>query len=237
MNSLKQHPHKYVLDALKLEIDHMPVKVPKELSEKAHAAYDAFVNDPSVSAETIEEKVIEIGRSSWPYRKAFEEMYTKYGKKREEELFMEELPPDVREKFAAWKQSGKSLASPNDERDLETSFTADEKFALEEAMLSAEESVRGEVDELIEGEKAAEYEEHLKRYEETQRTIIEKLGELRTMGTNSHEWSGDIFARIKTFEEGWGMMGQEPTLEAIEREIESWRGNLEVELVSGEGPV
>lgn len=228
MPQIKNHPHKYTLDLLKIVIDRLPVTAPDTIREAAHTALDKYSADPKIEAADIEAKIAEIGKQTWGPRKSYDELFQKYGLERQEELFRAELRPDVREKYLKWIKEGHRFHDVRRTADFEQAFTSDERFAMEEALLSAEESARGEVDELILGEKKSEYEERLKIWQEKQQVLDEKLQLLRAMAHESPKWSAEILDKVRLLEEGWSVVERDTDIYEVDKEIEYWRGVIEV---------
>lgn len=218
MPTLKNHPHKYALDLFKLAIDRIPVVAPKELIEQAHKDFEAMSANPSVSGEAIDDVNTKLGRAMWPYLKAYDELYAKYGKQKEDEVFLETLRPDVKEHYQKW----------NHAKSLEDEFAPEEKFVIEEARLDAVEAARGEVDVMLQGEKRAEYDAALKVWMDRQKEILDRLDVLRRMAAESDKWGPEINGKIRAFEAGWAPTEKDPELYEVEKEIENWRGVLEV---------
>jgi hypothetical protein len=232
MPSLKNHPHKYALDIFKLSLDRIPVTVPSEIIDQAHRDFEMIAENLQASGEAIEDANMKLGRAIWPYLKAYDELYAKFGKEKENEVFLEVLRPDVKEHYEKWNRSGGLIFDIRRGEEFENAFAPEEKFALEEAYLDAGEAARSYVDELVRGEKAAEYQKALEVWKERQAEMLERIAMLRAMANDSEKWSGEILGKVRLFELGWAVTERDPELYEIEKEIENWRGVLDVDGLS-----
>jgi len=230
--SLKQHPHKYALDIFKLSIDRVPVTVPKDIADQAHKDYESMCENLQVSGEAIEDMNMKLGRSIWPHLKAYDEAFEKFGKEREHELFLESLRLDVKEHFVQWNTAGGMIFDIRRGKEFEAAFAPEEKFAIEEAYLDANEGARSFVDELVLGDKKSEYETALDIWKGRQEEILERITDLRTLANQSDKWSGEILGKVREFELGWAVTEKDPEIYEIEKEIENWRGVLAVDGLS-----
>lgn len=230
-----RHPYAYTLELLKLAIDRLPPTFSDEKRRAFQKRLDHFLKNPGEKYENITMTIAELGKQSWPYRKAYEEMYARYGRSSEESFLHENLDHGVREKYAQFiHEGGKinhigSAKSADDLRQpspFERYFTPEEKFAIEQALLVARDSARVEIDGLVTDKKRDEYEQLVKSYDARQRNIEAKIDELRHLSGVSDKWADEINDRIRTLEEGWSVVEQGVDLPELERETEYWRGTL-----------
>ncbi|MFH0928415.1 MAG: hypothetical protein V1821_02990 [bacterium] len=229
MEKLQNHPHKYALDLLRVTLDHMPDVVPEQAREEAHRALDRFTNDPGASLEAIELEIAKVGKLSWPYRKAYEDFFEQFGEKIKEELFIEELSPEVREKYLAWCKVGNNFKDLRNASKFDRDFVASDRFLIEEALLSAEEGAKSQIDGQITGERQHEYQTLLQKYQETEELLLKKLAELKSMAAESEKWSPEILNKVRLAEEGFSGTDREIDSYTLDKEIEYWRGVIDVE--------
>jgi len=218
-----------MLDTFKQSIDHIPVTVSREIADQAQNDFEAMALNQSISAEAIEDKNMQLGRTIWPHLKAYDELYAKYGKQKEHEAFLETLRPDVLEHFKKWNTNGSLIFDIRRGKEFEQEFQPEEKFAIEEAYLDATESARSYVDELVQGEKKNEYEESLKANEERQKELMDRIATLRGMANVSEKWSAEILGKVRLFELGWAVTEKDPELYEVEKEIENYKGMMDVD--------
>lgn len=231
-----RHPYAYTLALLKLAIDRLPPTFSAERAQQYRVKLDIFLNDPNIAYEEIQKTISALGKESWPYRKAYEEIYARYGRASEESHLLENLDLGIREKYERFIHEGgkimhvrtvmtlEELMAPSP---FERYFTPEEKFAIEQALLTARDSARAEIDDLVTGKKKEEYEALVEEYRRKQKRMEAKLDELRELATVSRKWQADISDRLRTIEEGWSVVEQGVDLADLEKETEYWKGTLE----------
>jgi len=223
------HPNKYTLDLMRIMIDHIPQAAPKAIFDEAHKDYERFTNDPSLSLANIEAAIVKVGRASWPYRKAYQELFMTNMKSRVTELFLEELRPDVREKYLKWNKAGHEIHEARSLQDFEATFSGDEKFVIEEALLGAEEAARSEFDEQIEKSRKEEFQKLVATYEQRAKGVEEKIAALRYMAKDSEKWSSEILEKVRVIEEGWSGVERDFDIYQLEKEVEYWKDTMAVD--------
>ncbi len=230
-----RHPYAYTLELLTLAIMRLPPTFSDARREEFKKRLTGFVSDQAVQYDDIRRTIVEIGKESWPYRKAYEEMYVRYGRASEESFLLENLDKGIREKYARFINEGgkiNHIGSARTAADLqqpspfERYFSPEEKFAIEQALLVARDSARAEIDQLVTDKKKDEYAKLVKAYADKQRQMEEKIDELRHLSGVSKKWEAEISDRIRTLEEGWSVVEQGVDLPELERETEYWKGTL-----------
>ncbi|MEY4744438.1 MAG: hypothetical protein RL272_383 [Candidatus Parcubacteria bacterium] len=230
-----RHPHAYTLDLLRLALLRLPPTFSEARKKDAKKELERFAGDPAVPYDDIRKTIVELGKKSWPYRKAYEEMYVRYGRASEESFLLENLDSGVREKYEQFIHEGgkinhigsaKNAADIQQPSPFERYFSPEEKFAIEQALLAARDSARAEINELVTDKKKDEYEKLVKGYASRQRQMEEKIDELRHLSVISEKWEAEISDRIRTLEEGWSVVEQGVDLPELERETEYWKGTL-----------
>jgi hypothetical protein len=230
-----RHPYGYTLNLLRFAIEHLP----PTFSEKKRKAYtqrlDIFVRDTNVVYADIQRTIAEIGRESWPYRKAYEDMYGTYGRASEEAFLLERLDRGIREKYEKFIYDGGKInyvANVKSVEDLKTAspferyFTPEEKFAIEQALLAAQDNARVEINSLVTGHKRGEYDALVDAYKKRQRVIAKKIGELFDLADVSPKWKPAILDETKTLEEGWSVLERGVNEERLDHALEYWKGTL-----------
>lgn len=232
----QRHPHAYTLELMKLAIDRLPPTFSDE--RKAHYAdlQSQFMKDRSIPYDRIREAIVELGKESWPYRKAYEEMYARFGRASEESFLLKHLDRGVREKYEQFLHEGgkinyietvKSIDDLRAPSPFERYFSPEEKFAIEQALLAARDEARKEIDSLVTDKKDVEYAKLVQEYRSKQRALEEKIDELRGLAGVSPKWEAEISDRVRTIEEGWSVVERGLDAVQLEKENEYWRGTLE----------
>ncbi len=231
-----RHPHAYTLDLMRLAIDQLPPTFSEAKKKRYIERLNYFERTPNADYEEIQRAIGVLGRDSWAYRKAYEDMYARYGRSSEESYLLQNLDQGIREKYERFIQEGGKLnyletaASMDDIRQgspFERYFTPEEKYAVQQALLDARESARKEIDGLVLGKKREEYESLLQEYADRQQAIERGLDQLRDLAHVSKKWEPLILDKVRSFEEGWSVVEQGVSEAQLEHEVEYWQGTLE----------
>jgi hypothetical protein len=236
MATTKNHPHPYTLALLRIAVERLPPTFSASRKKSFMKRHDRYLKDKDASYEEIQETIADIGKETWTFRKAYEEMYDRYGRASEEAHLLENLDQGLRDKYErfiheggkinyiAFARSADDLRKPSP---FESYFTPEEKFAISQALIASREAAREEIDDLVTETKKDEYARLMKEYKIRQRLIESKIEEMRILASVSPKWRGDIQERLRTIEEGWSVVGQGLDLAGLEKETEHWRGTLE----------
>ncbi|MFH2062841.1 MAG: hypothetical protein ABIJ46_01660 [bacterium] len=231
-----RHPHTFTLRLLELALD----RLPPGFEESDRRAYvrrlRSFERDFRVPYEQIRLTVAQLGRDSWSQRRAYQEMYDRYGRSSEESYLIRNLDEGLREKYEKFILDGGKINYIEDrvrtERELlspspfETYFTPEEKFAVTQALLRARDSAREEINSLVTGKKGDEYRSLVAEYTRREAGIDRKIGELKRLAGLSRKWHDTIDDRVRVIEEGWSVIEPSMDEEKLDRELEYWHGTL-----------
>lgn len=224
-----EHPCQFTLNLILEMIDRAPVTFPETRREEMKKKHGEFLKDKKIACEKISEAVVSFGREIWPYRKAWEEMYAKYGLPNEAKYFEAEMPVALHDKYFSCKRegAGRCLREFRMGGKMEKLFTPDEKYELDQAVIRALDRVKKEVDELVLGEKKDEYQKLFEKWSAEQKVMIDKLEELKKMAAANPKWRAEILDKIKIIEEGWSMIEKDVSLKEIDKTIEFYQGAIE----------
>lgn len=224
-----EHPCQFTLDLILKMIERAPVTFPAEKKEEMKKKHAEFLKNKKISCAKIEEMVAKFGREIWPYRKAWEEMYKRYGHPKEGEYFESKLPKPMHDKYFACKVKGGGhcLREYRMCGLMEKCFTPEEKFDLDQAVLFALSQAKADVDKLVLEEKKDEYEKLFEKWSEKQKIMTAKIEELRKLALANPKWQAEILDKIKTIEQGWSIIERDITLEEIEKIIDFYQGAIE----------
>ncbi|MEY4723260.1 MAG: hypothetical protein RLZZ324_773 [Candidatus Parcubacteria bacterium] len=231
----KIHPHQYTLELLRIAIDHLPPTFSAARKKSFLKRLERYQKDAAAPFEEIRETIADIGKESWAVRKAYEEMYARYGRASEEAFLLENLDEGIRAKYERFIHEGGKINHVESavnleqlrESPFEKYFSPEEKFAVMQALLAARDAAREEINGLVTDAKKDEFARLTKEHKITQRLIESKIEELRALAAVSPKWKPDIQDRINTIEEGWSVVEHGVSLDGLEREAEHWRGMLE----------
>jgi hypothetical protein len=223
------HPCQFTLGLFAAMIEKVPAAFPAERLEAMKRQYDGYNKDKKIACAYVEKALVDFGREIWPYRKAWQEIYDKYGRAKEAEFFEKHLPEELHHKYFACKVKGGGhcLREYRMCGLMETCFNPDEKFFLDETVIKALGQAREAADKIIAGEKKDEYEEALKKWSAEQKKMEEKISELEKMAAVEPKWRAEIEEKVKTIEQGWSIMEREITLKDIQQIIDFYQGAIE----------
>jgi hypothetical protein len=231
-----RHPYAFTLDLLALAIDKLPPTFSEDKIKRYKERLAHFRRNPAASYEDIQLTIAALGKESWPFRKAYEEMYARYGRASEESHLIEHLDRGIRDKYERFIHEGgkinhiESARSLDDIRNpspFERYFTPEEKFAIERALLEARGLARKEIDALVLDKKKEEYSALVESYKGKEQVIETKVNELRDLASVSPKWEDEILDEVRTIEEGWSVVERGVDEARLEKVLEYWRGTLE----------
>lgn len=230
------HPHAFTLDLLALAVDRLPSSFSGQKKSAYRAKLDSFRKDPDAPFEDLQNTLVELGKESWPHRRAYEEMFERYGRSSEEAHLLERLDRGIREKYERFIHEGgkidhiRAARSAEDLRrpsPFERFFTPEEKFAIGQALLGARDDARKEVAALVAGVKKDEYASLIESYKKKQKRIAGRIDELKALAGVSAKWKASIEDDTRTLEEGWSVVGRRLEEDEVDRTLDYWKGTLE----------
>jgi len=212
-----KHPCQFTLNLFLQMIERAPGIFPSDRKEEMKKKYKEYLNNKKIPCEKVEETVIAFGREIWPYRKAWQEMYEKYGRPKEAEYFEKNLPKELHEKYFSCKVKGGGhcLREYRMCGLMETCFSPDEKFFLDETVIATLNKTRQEVDQLVLGEKRNEYQKLLEKWQAIQKEMEAGISQLKKMAETNLKWRAEILNKVKTIEHGWSIIEQDINLKDI----------------------
>lgn len=230
-----RHPYQYTLELLRIAILHLPPSFSREKKRGYEKKLQQFLAKPDVPYADIQKVIVSLGKESWAQRRAYQDIYGRYGRSSEEAFLLQHLDAGVRERYEQFIHEGgkiqyvsrvKTEAEQLQPSPFERYFTPEEKFAIEQALLVARDYARAEIDALVTGAKKDEYAELVKQYEAIETQMEDRIEELRNMASVSKKWEATILDRVRILEEGWSVVEQGATLEELNQEVEYWEGTL-----------
>jgi hypothetical protein len=236
MKEVVRHPYAYTLSLLRLALDKAPPTYPADYKQKYAERLAKFEDNPKTPYKEITDTIVQFGEDSWPWRKAYEEFYDRYGRSSEEAHLLERLDEGLRQKYEKFIHEGGKinyLEQPRSEEELyqpspfEQYFTPEEKYAIQQALLDAREAAREEINELVTKSRAEDYTAAVEAWGKRQDSIVADIGELRQLAKVSDKWRAEILSRVRRLEEGWSVVEQGFDEEAVDKELEYWKGTLE----------
>ncbi len=224
-----EHPCQFTLNLIAEMIEKAPITFPAEKKEKMKKKQADFLKDKKIACSKVEEAIAEFGKEIWPYRKSWEEMYEKYGRPHEAEYFEKNLPKELHDKYFSCKVKGGGhcLREYRMCGLMEKCFSPDEKFFLNETVISTLSQTKEEVNKLILGEKKEEYQKLFEKWGAEQKAMVAKIEELKRIANENPKWRAEILDKVKTIEQGWSIVEQDINLKDIEQVVDFYRGVIE----------
>ena len=236
MKDVVRHPYAYTLSLLRLALDKAPPTYPEEQKQRFLDRLAKFGANPKASYKEITDTIVDFGKDSWPWRKAYEEFYERYGRSSEEAHLLERLDQGLRQKYEKFIHEGGKinyLESPRSEDELyqsspfERYFSPEEKYAIQQALLDARDAAREEINELVAKSRTEEYAAAVEDWAKRQDLIAADIAELRRLAKVSDKWQAEILGRVRRLEEGWSVVEKGFDEEVVDKELEYWKGTLE----------
>jgi hypothetical protein len=210
-------------------IERAPAAFSSEKKEEMQKKYEEYLKDKKIARARVEETVILFGKEIWPYHKAWQEVYEKYGRQKEAEYFEKELPKELHDKYFACKVKGGGhcLREYRMCGLMETCFDPDEKVFLDETVIKTLGKTRKDIDRLTTGSKKNEFQKLLEKWRAAQKEMAAGIEELKKMAGANPKWRAEILDKVKTIEQGWSIIEQDINLKDIEQLIDFYKGAIE----------
>ena len=178
--------------------------------------------------EGIESMLVAFGMELWPYCEAYEQFYKIYGEAKERELMRQKLSEPARAAFDKFVAEGGNIESVRDGSRFEHFFDSDIRSEVVAAELDAHDGVHEEMERLIAGDRAAEFEALLADYRQKQAALNQKINELAALAERSPDQRAEILDKVKTFREGFAYVERMSSLDDIAHEIQYYIDIMEV---------
>lgn len=218
-----EHPLKNELFLLKKTIDQTPFTYSENERKDFEKRYQLLEANQEAKREDIDSLIVEIGKATWPHRRAYEEFIKSYAQDKLEEYFKMHLDEAVLAKYEEFVKKGGNIKDYRRTKEFEEYFTPEENMAIEEALFTARDEVKIYIQGII-NDKRSEYEENLKIYEQKQKDLSNMIESLKEIAAKSEKWAPEILDKIKKFEEGWSVVERDFDEDKLMHEIEYWQG-------------
>lgn len=223
-------PHKYqsTINIVKEVIHKLPCVFPQERHQEMENVIAAFERNPEAKFSEIETKLIEFGTELWPYTEAHGAFHKIHGAALERKLLGEKLSPSARVELEKFVKEGGDIESVRQGDKFEHFFSPDIRAEIIEAELAAHDQVHDAMEKLMEGERRADFDALLRKYQDQLAAISAKINELEKLADRSAQWHDEILDKVKTFREGFAYVERPPSLDDVNREIEYYVDIMEV---------
>jgi hypothetical protein len=219
------HPFNAELEEYQYAINHLSPTVPEAVKEEAQKMHDKLAADEAVSEDKVQEAMFKTGMNEYPHRHAFREMTENMRQERLQEMVLDHLEDDVREKVEPHLESGKTLKEFIKSSTFELELEPEQRFQVEHGLLDAQDHLRDELLKAVK-EKQNEYDAKVEKWQERAENILEKIDALEELKDVDPNWASEIENKVELFRAGFLVTERDPKLETVEKEIEYWEGVL-----------
>jgi hypothetical protein len=140
----------------------------------------------------------------------------------------QKLSEPARAAFDKFVAEGGNIESVRDGSRFEHFFDSDIRSEVVAAELDAHDGVHEEMERLIAGDRAAEFEALLADYRQKQAALNQKINELAALAERSPDQRAEILDKVKTFREGFAYVERMSSLDDIAHEIQYYIDIMEV---------
>jgi len=215
------HPHQSYLDEFKIAIDKLVPLMPDEKIKEAQDLHAELLADEDTTEKQIHQALTLVGRTEFPYRKAYIELCAGDEEKRLREIVFERLDDKVKKKVEEMTEHGVLIEDLVKSKLFEEQFDGDERLQISNAILLADDVLDKQCDERAHS-RQTQYEDLVKRWTTEATRLQGLIDQLRAMAQEDKKWSGEINSICDKLEEGWSIVEKDPQEEEIIKEIEYW---------------
>lgn len=200
--------------------------LPTALVAQIRELMDKALADNELSIEELEEVFVQVGKLTWPYRKAFAEVQAIHRDNVGEKLFLSKISGRMKRRYEEFLTQGGSFV------DLYTGkhmpfFSLEERPALSRAMIDAHDALSQYVCQQIKGLEQERFARKVQNYEQKLHELEHELAELQDMirDEDHHDHlTSHVTSRIRGFEHGLCHLGPEISIDDMLRLREDIRG-------------
>lgn len=209
-----------MLKNFRVAIEQLVPLTPESIVNEAKQLATDLEGNEAITGEQIRQALVYIGRKEFPYRKAYLELCAGDEEQRLQEIVLKKLQDHVKEHLDPVTKYGVHVldfvqSSQFDALDDET------KVAIDNAIREAHDEVNRQCDERAHG-RAANYEQLVDSWTVAAERMQKLIELLKDMAERGEEYRDDILDQVRQFENGFSMVEDDPTEEAIEKAIEHW---------------
>jgi len=217
----------YSIQLFQFLLNRRPVGLPDDIFESGQKSFDSLQTGNPGEKE-VEQVILAYGKQAWAYTQAATNFFDQFGQEKQDELFFASLPSALQAKWKTFTEKGWSMHDFREGKRFEQFFTADENVAIEQSIMDSEDAVREYVEGHAQGAEKETFGALLKKYQEEQQRIQEKIDELRAMIPEEGEkWDPEMDNMVIFFERGLACVDERPTVQKVQEKIDWYRGQME----------
>lgn len=221
---------KHTVNLFKRLYEDLPPLVPEKVEKDMKKAVEQLENNMHLSREEVEDTIVEFGKKTWPYRKAFHEFLDVYEGKMGEKIFLTKMSKQFKQKYKEFKEEGCDFRDLFQGRHIDF-FTLQERTKLHQALSETRKDVKKHVRQKVVSSEKNSYKESIKEFEGVLEEIENHLQTLKELADNEQEHPEivtEIKTQIKDFEHSLGGLGGEVKHEEISNAKEHFKGRKEI---------
>jgi hypothetical protein len=213
----------------------VPPGVPKEVRENIGLAKEQVKNNVALTLTELEDTMVYVGKLLWPYREAFQEFFRIYEGELGEQYLLRKFSLPMKKKYTTFKENGGSFRDLHSGSNL-TFFTSEERVKLCGDLVAVEDEIRAYSTQLVLSTDEKKYQKRVEDFHKILDDMEHRLDALRLMADmeGEHpELAAEIREQIRTFEQGFALLGPKTRHDAVcnaeehfhgRKAIRKWRG-------------
>ena len=221
---------KYTIKLFKQLYKDLPPLVPEKIEKDMKKAVDQVENNVHLSREEIESTMVEFGKKTWPYRKAFHEFLDIYEGKMGEKIFLTKMPRSFKQKYEKFKEQGNDFRDLFHGRDV-NHFSLEDRTKLHEALVETRKDIEQHVRQKVVSSEKKNYQESIDEFKDVLQEIEEHLETLKQLADNEQEHPEivtEIRKQIVDFEHSLCGLGDNIDHEEVLKIREHFEGRKEI---------
>ena len=214
------HPQEEILKNFRVAVEKLVPLTPEAVVNEAKQLADDLEKNEAATAEQVRQALVYIGRKEFPYRKAYLELCAGDEEQRLQEIVLQKLHDDVKHHLEPVIKYGVHILDFVQSSQFDA-LSDEMKVAIDNAIREAHDAVNRQCDERA-ANRASNYEGLVRRWTDVAERMQKLIDLLKDMAERDNEYRDDILEQAKQFENGFSMLEDDPTEEAIEKAIAHW---------------
>ncbi|MFA6017772.1 MAG: hypothetical protein WCT28_03950 [Patescibacteria group bacterium] len=218
------HQQEEIFQEFRNAIERLVPLTPKEVIDEAKKLAEGLESNEASTPEQIRQALVYIGRKEFPYRKAYLELCAGDEEARLQEIVLHKLDDATKALLEPVTKYGVHILDFVKSSQFEE-FSDDAKVAIDNAIRVAHDLVNRQCDERA-ASRAESYKTLVAHWALEAENVQKLIDVLKDMAERDPQWRDEILSRARQFENGFSMIEEDPTREAVEKEISYWAGVL-----------
>jgi len=197
--------------------NNLPPLLPEEVVLAMKKELQDLENNPDITLEELEDKMIKFGYEVWPWNQAYKYFLTSATDKVGDHFLLPCMSDGLRAKYLSFQEFGGTLSDLHSGRPA-SFFTSEERAELCERLVDMRLHLKEYVNRALVGDNKNQYLNKVEEYKNLVEKIRFNLESLRNFMEKEEDGSaliGEINAKIKNFEHSLCLLGSELDFEAV----------------------